>query len=465
MNKKENLSESVPVSPPIFGRELRCNRRKIYSFLTKLGESYKKTSDSLKSKRIILSTKRQEKERIWEALKTHSVPEVYEMCNKQIPKDKLNKWRRRALRGDNADNHKYEGHPASPELDEKLFDWFKKRREQHIPVGRKDLWDAAREFLKSVKFREGFKLSEGWARYFAKKHGIIYKLRTNKCKRRLDDMKILFTNFFTDLNKIREEKEYADVWNYDEVGIYFEAGLGKTLDQKGNAPVSVLTLGATSMRMTMILCISASGKIAPPVLLYRNTRFESFELESDSDVFILSNSNGYNHEDLNYTKVLPHFLKYIKEGSLMIYDVCTAHKSSRIDALFQSRQIDTLRIPGGATCLLQPVDCGIGHLVKNEVRKCFLSWYKKSFEEITRPEGRRKKSFKKPTNRQIAEWIMIGCRKLQREEIINSFQLTGITSKEYQKKILEEKMSKYYIKLPIDSKIEESMNLKTEISQ
>jgi len=78
------------------------------------------------------------------------------------------------------------------------------------------------------------------------------------------------------------------------------------------------------------------------------------------EICITSNEQGFNYESLNYNMVLPHFLKFIKEGSLLLHDSSTAHRSRRIEQLIKSKQIDSVLIPGGCTCLLQPVDCGVG---------------------------------------------------------------------------------------------------------
>jgi len=102
-----------------------------------------------------------------------------------------------------------------------------------------------------------------------------------------------------------------------------------------------------------------------------------------------------------------------------------------------------MMFPGGTTCMLQPVDSNVGKQVKTQVKKCFIKWYTECFKEITTPEGRRKKSFKKPTNEQMAEWIMTGVSKLRKTDIMTAFANTGITCKAIQKLVLDEKVPRY----------------------
>jgi len=189
----------------------------------------------------------------------------------------------------------------------------------------------------------------------------------------------------------------AQIWNFDEVRIYFEPNFSRTMEKGENKNVAILSVGARNMRMTIILCISASGEMAPPVLLYFNKTFKKFELQSHPEILITSNQPAYNLESTHYSEVLPHFFKFIKSGSLVVYDESTAHYSARIDKLFESYNIEYIKIPGGATCLCQPIDFGIGKKVKNEVKHQYMKWLDSNFDNITTPEGRRKKSFKKPT--------------------------------------------------------------------
>jgi len=223
-------------------------------------------------------------------------------------------------------------------------------------------------------------------------------------------------------------------------------GIPRTVEVKGSKTVSVMSVKATGMKLTVILLVSASGKIAPPVFLYYSRGFTPFTLEEYPDILISSNNRGYNTEDTNYSVVFPHFIRYIAEGSLVVDDECPAHKSDRLKNLLASHQIDHLRIPGGTTCLLQPVDCSIGKFVKTVVRDQFMKWYYAYYESITSPEGKRRKGFKKPSNKQMAEWIMAGVNKLTKEQIVNSFKATGIKSKSAQKLILEEKINRYFIR-------------------
>jgi len=93
---------------------------------------------------------------------------------------------------------------------------------------------------------------------FRKKNNLVYKGSTKHTTKTMNEMQVTITDFYNKLNAMMEEHKYEEVWNYDEVGVYFESGLTQTLDEKGAGPVNILTLGAKGMRLTLILCISST---------------------------------------------------------------------------------------------------------------------------------------------------------------------------------------------------------------
>jgi len=162
---------------------------------------------------------------------------------------------------------------------------------------------------------------------------------------------------------------------------------------------------------------------------------------------IESNSTAYANEEFIYNKTLPHIIKHIGDNSLILFDSCKAHLSERIKILLASHSIKYIVIPGGTTCLVQLVDHGIRKMVKNEIKTEFESWCFKEFKAM--PKGKRKKTFEKPSNKNIAKWIIKSCAKLPSEFTRNAF-IETILSKEMQKNIILKQIPKYFV----DTKIE-----------
>eukprot|EP01022_Parablepharisma_sp_SALTPOND_P021123 TRINITY_DN4052_c0_g1_i7.p1 TRINITY_DN4052_c0_g1~~TRINITY_DN4052_c0_g1_i7.p1 ORF type:complete len:330 (+),score=36.25 TRINITY_DN4052_c0_g1_i7:1437-2426(+) len=243
---------------------------------------------------------------------------------------------------------------------------------------------------------------------------------------------------------MKELYDEQHIWNYDEVPFYFEPNLKATIEEKGKKTVPILSMQAQQMRMTLVIIMSASGIMTPPILLYFSKGFKKFAVDYPG-VLILSNTTAYNNESTMYNDILPYICKFVPNGSLLIFDKCPAHSSERIKDMLAEHKIQPIEIPGGTTCLLQPVDCpSIGKKVKEHAKKLFIKWCASEFENIVAPEGRRKKNFKRPTNKQVAEWILDGLKQVSKSDIEVSFISTGILSKERQQKILTKKVYEYF---------------------
>jgi len=57
---------------------------------------------------------------------------------------------------------------------------------------------------------------------FLRRRGLSLRAKTRVASRTAGEITIVITKFFEELNKKMEARTYADIWNYDEVGIYFE---------------------------------------------------------------------------------------------------------------------------------------------------------------------------------------------------------------------------------------------------
>jgi len=113
--------------------------------------------------------------------------------------------------------------------------------------------------------------------------------------------------------------------------------------------------------------------------------------------------------------------------------------------LLSSHSIKHIVIPGGTICLVQPIDNGIEKMI---IKTEFQSWCFKEFIAITTPKGN-KKTFIKPSNKDIADWIVKSCEKLKPEIIRNAF-INTILSKEHQENIILKKIPKYFVDTKID---------------
>ena len=58
----------------------------------------------------------------------------------------------------------------------------------------------------------------------------------------------------------------------DETPVYFDMSGGFTLTTKGSKDVLQKTTGHDKLRFTVVLCVSASGKELPPMIIFKNLK-------------------------------------------------------------------------------------------------------------------------------------------------------------------------------------------------
>eukprot|EP01022_Parablepharisma_sp_SALTPOND_P000666 TRINITY_DN1039_c1_g1_i1.p1 TRINITY_DN1039_c1_g1~~TRINITY_DN1039_c1_g1_i1.p1 ORF type:complete len:633 (+),score=65.21 TRINITY_DN1039_c1_g1_i1:444-2342(+) len=391
---------------------------------------------------IRISYTPEQKKKIYQLLNSRSVEDVFQLLNEKIPLKTLYKWDANRKKGNPPTNKKRGGKKIQhPELEEALYNWFIFQRARKIPVTDKLLQSAALKIAKELRI-ENFKASMGFIQKFKERNNLVKRSHTRFATKTASAMTPIIAKFFTELNVVISEYTPDKIWNYDEIPVYFEPLVSHTIAPRGSETVSILSVQAQQSRMTLVTAISAEGRILPPVLLYLSKRFTEFSL---GGALIIHNKTGYVNGEILHEKILPFLLQHIEENSFLLFDDHKAHTVEEVKDLLGTKSIKYAVIPGGATCLLQPVDCGIGKAIKAKVKAYYQKWILEEFEKIITPEGRRKKTFKKPTNEVIAQWIMKSYSKLDRDIIKQAFITTGILSKEDQTKILDEKVKKFFV--------------------
>jgi len=397
----------------------------------------------------------QQKEKVGSLLECYSVDKVHSMLHEKISSSTLYKWQEKIFKGESLEQAKGQGKkPMYSQIEHELFEWFLFERAKKIPISTKLLQAKSLEIAKELNIT-AFNGSIGWIQKFEKRYNLVSRCVTHYSNKTIGYAKTEIKSFYDKLNNVIKNYTHDEIWNFDEVPIYFEPTIKKTIDIKGAETVTVISGNAMKKRMTLIIAISASGILCPPILLYFEKDFKTFEIDYPG-ALIISNHSGYNTQETMMNKVLPHFLAYIQKHSIMIFDKCTAHCGKQIIEFMQKHELTSIMIPAGTTCLLQPVDTSlIGKNVKNAIKNMFIEWNIKimSENEIKINESKdantnidkKAKTVKTvPNNEIIGKWIAEGIKLLTKENIQMAFSITGITSNDSQKTILEEKVSKYF---------------------
>lgn len=178
--------------------------------------------------------------------------------------------------------------------------------------------------------------------------------------------------FYENLGKLFDKYKFApeNIYNVDESGITTVQKPSKVLSPKGIKQLGCKTSNERGKNVTVICCMSASGKYVAPMFIFPRRRLAS-NLEKNGPVGAIYSCSptGWSNDAL-FLDWLQHFKKKVKptqdEPVLLILDNHTSHISLQIYNFCKSNGIALLTLPPHTSHRLQPLDVTFfGPLKKN----------------------------------------------------------------------------------------------------
>ncbi|POM69149.1 Hypothetical protein PHPALM_14598 [Phytophthora palmivora] len=113
-----------------------------------------------------------------------------------------------------------------------------------------------------------FTASTHWITGFMRRHGLSLRRRTNLTTLSDDKLADRAVSYMTFLQNAKPDIDLNRTILIDETGAYFENARNQTVDITGSRHVEVRSTGFASMRITVVLAVSAAGKKLPPLLIW-----------------------------------------------------------------------------------------------------------------------------------------------------------------------------------------------------
>ena len=234
--------------------------------------------------------------------------------------------------------------------------------------------------------------------------------------------------------------------NMDETGAKYIPVSDWTMEEEGAAQVPLPGLD-DKREMTVVLSISAAGKLLPPQLIYqgktaechaKNVRFPATWNVTHTD----SHWSTEVSIELYIKSILVPYFNNQKQllglpdnqKCLLLWDVYAPHRTEHILKVLQENNILVIFVPACCTSELQPLDLSVNAIFKRKQKEQFTEWYAdeigKQIENgvlYTDVRVDFPLSFVKP---QHAKWVIDTIQFLNRKsEIISKgFQMAGLLS-------------------------------------
>ena len=221
---------------------------------------------------------------------------------------------------------------------------------------------------------DSFTASNGWLEKWKSCDGI----RDTRITREADDVSVSTVRSWIErLPELVKGYKLEDVWNMDELGLFF-----KLLPNKGLIEKTKSKIGGkkSKVRLTAAFFVSAAGqKVDEPVIIWKSKKPRCFHNMKNNDfsrplgVHYFSNKKAWMNGEImsNVLKRHDRKMKLQNRNVLLFLDNATSHQESIQKSL---TNIKLVFLPKNTTPRLQPLDAGIIRAFKLKYRKLLIKY-------------------------------------------------------------------------------------------
>ncbi|KAE9052173.1 hypothetical protein PR001_g757 [Phytophthora rubi] len=208
----------------------------------------------------------------------------------------------------------------------------------------------------------------------------------------------------------------------DETAVYFEDARPYTVDEIGARHVVVRSTGFASMRITVMLAVTASGKKLPPCIIWKRKTRGSIERLGGCNVAYqprawVDQDLLLNWLDWYYPAVLQ------STGQYIVWDSMRAHIGQRVKQRCGEKAIKMAAVPGGLAPYVQAEDVGIYKSFKDNISKLIEDW--KCSDKVTYTKGGNPRP---PEIALVSSWVARAWKQTPDEVVAKSVQACGFNN-------------------------------------
>ena len=178
-------------------------------------------------------------------------------------------------------------------------------------------------------------------------------------KERINDFFAKLGAIFGRLNLISKP---GQIFNADETGVTIVHKPAKVIAQVGRRNVPALTSAEKGRTHTILSCVSASGQVIPPFMVYPRKRPVPPKMREGAypNTFFQVSDNGWITKELffEWFKLFVQTISPIRPV-LLILDGHTSHITINVIEFARANEIHLLCLPSHTSHVLQPLDVGV----------------------------------------------------------------------------------------------------------
>ncbi|XP_020296543.1 uncharacterized protein LOC109861344 [Pseudomyrmex gracilis] len=275
--------------------------------------------------------------------------------------------------------------------EEKLVLWIKNLVKCGFPPKKYFLLNTIQKIVKDSNFKTPFKHDrpgKKWLKLFLQRHpDLSIRQSEGISKGRAVITEESLRKWFKDLKSYLKENNLEDVlqdstriFNGDETAFSLCPNTGKVIGAKGWKNIYEVKMGNERETITVLLVFSASGQIAPPMIVYPYIRPSQELVNSIPEDWVLGRSEtGWMKSEVFFEYMANDFNTWldknnIKKPILCFVDGHKSHMTMQLSQFCDSNDIILYALPPNCTHIMQPADVSVFKPLKTDWKDTIMKW-------------------------------------------------------------------------------------------
>lgn len=279
----------------------------------------------------------------------------------------------------------------TPEEEKSLADCIRCMEKWGFGLTRKEIIQIVADYVRLNNIKTQFKNGtpgEDWFLNFKCRHNLSIKTpQSVEFARKKNVDPFLIYDYFDLLEKTVKELGLEDkpsqIWNLDESSFCSDPSKTKIVGQRG-LPSTRTTSGPGKQNTTVLMCCSAIGDKAPPLIIFKGKNVWDQWVAPPTSEFpnttYAATANGWMESAVFKNYFEKSFIKHLSKDRpvLVIYDGHATHLSLEVIKTAIENQIIILKLPPHTSHLLQPLDLSVFKSLKSRWDAKLVEWQRKN---------------------------------------------------------------------------------------
>ncbi|GMF40927.1 unnamed protein product [Phytophthora lilii] len=264
-----------------------------------------------------------------------------------------------------------------------------------------------------------FVASDPWINNFMSPNNLSLRRRTNLTTLTDDVLVERAVSYMRFLEEHKPQMNRERTILMDETAVYFEDARAYTVDDVGSRHVVVRSTGFASMRITVMLAVTATGKKLPPCLIWKRKNRGS--IERLGGCYVAHQPRAWVDQDLLLNWLDWYYPTVLQTtGQYVVWDSMRAHIGKRVKQRCSEKVIKMAVIPGGLTPYLQAGDVGIYKSFKDNLSQLIDDW--KCSDKVTYTTGGNPRP---PELALVSSWVARAWKQTPDEVVVKACKLAA----------------------------------------